>query len=236
MAREIRISIGDDEVFERMKRRKQALDLSWEEVLHRGLRHVPEDPHDPYAAPGPRGPPSPPDPHGHHGHHDYDEFESFGRGMESFGEDLARQIRAQVSGSLRESMRALATEAGGWVDEFDHEIDSLAAAEDAVLSFAFLPDEPANRVPLRVDLRTGAEGLEVDVVSVRRGKGVTGTNRFDAGARKEITGHLARGETALLALGDGEETYAVVPLLSWDRDAEGRPTVSDVEITEVRLE
>ena len=38
MAREIRVTIDDDEVFERMRARKRELDLSWEEVLHRGLR------------------------------------------------------------------------------------------------------------------------------------------------------------------------------------------------------
>jgi len=51
MAREVRITIDDDEVFERMKARKGALDLSWEEVLHRGLREVPGE------HPGEPGPP-----------------------------------------------------------------------------------------------------------------------------------------------------------------------------------
>jgi|GEM_PF-982189 len=52
MAREVRITIDDDEVFERMKARKGALDLSWEEVLHRGLREVPGERPDDRGAPG----------------------------------------------------------------------------------------------------------------------------------------------------------------------------------------
>ncbi|MFC5972183.1 hypothetical protein ACFPYI_12655 [Halomarina salina] len=47
MSRQIRISIEDDEVFERLKRRKDALDLSWEDVLRRGLRDSSEPPRGP---------------------------------------------------------------------------------------------------------------------------------------------------------------------------------------------
>ena len=60
MAREVRITIDDDEVFERMKARKGALDLSWEEVLHRGLREIPGE------HPGESGTPSEPQGPGQH--------------------------------------------------------------------------------------------------------------------------------------------------------------------------
>lgn len=38
MSPDIRISISDDETFERLKRRKNELDLSWKEVVLRGLK------------------------------------------------------------------------------------------------------------------------------------------------------------------------------------------------------
>ena len=50
MSREIRITIEDDEVFERMRYRKDELDLSWEEVLRRGLTEVTDIPRPPGAS------------------------------------------------------------------------------------------------------------------------------------------------------------------------------------------
>jgi len=115
------------------------------------------------------------------------------------------------------------------------EIDRLEDAEDAVLSFPFLSDEHA-RVPLRVNLRTSADGLSVEVVAVRRGKSTAETNRFADDQRAEINRWLADGNTVRLELQNGTEAYDVVPALSWGRNDDGTPTVTEVEITEVRFE
>lgn len=219
MAREIRITIDDDEVFERLRRRKRQLDLSWEEALRRGLRE--------------RGRP---------GAH----VSVNAGGATPFDPDFGERIKRSVARSLQESLADLGEE---WAPEpheppepaepagdreLDVEIDRLADAEDAVLGFDFLDSEGA-AVPLRVDLRTTADGLEVDVVAVRRGKGTEGTNEFAQGDRKAVASRLAGGGTATLEVGPGE-TYAVTPELSWARDGEGRPTVSEVDVAEVHLE
>ncbi len=115
------------------------------------------------------------------------------------------------------------------------EIDRLEDAEDAVLSFPFLSDERA-RVPLRVNLRTSADGLSVEVVAVRRGKSTAETNRFADDQRAEINRWLAEGKTVRLELQNGTEAYDVVPVLSWGRADDGTPTVTDAEIVEVRFD
>ena len=228
MSREIRITIDDDEVFERMRRRKDELDLSWEEVLRRGLGRSDErgSGHGPrHGSPGPgRGPRHP---------HEHEEFGVSKRGPggwnpfdPDFGRKLSEHIQQSVQGSL-----PFETDLG-----LEAEIGELEDAEDAVLAFPFLADDPSNQVPMRVNLRTSSEGLDVEVVAVRRGKDVAEMNRFDSGARATVTKRLAAGEPAALRLRDGEEEYAVFPSLSWSRDADGRPTVSEVEIESVEIE
>lgn len=216
MAREIRITVDDDEVFERLRRRKRELDLSWEEALRRGLREG--------GRPGPAG-------HGPAG------------AATPFDPDFGERIKRNVARSLQESLADLGGEwqpeppeprEPGGDRELDAEIDRLADAEDAVLAFPFLDSEGAE-VPLRVDLRTTSGGMAVDVVAIRRGKGTEGSNRFERGDRKAVASRLAGGETATLRVGPGER-YAVTPELSWARDGEGRPTVSDAEIVAVHLE
>jgi len=224
MAREVRITIDDDEVFERMKARKRELDLSWEEVLHRGLRETPEPPE----------PPEPPDSpeFGARDRRGAGRAESGrGQGGESIG-DIADQFRSQLREQVQESVReSMASSLG---TDIDREVDELAAAEDAVLRFPFLDDDrSAYRVPLRVDLQTSRAGLAVDVVAVRQGKSVRDYNRFDRAARQTINERLARGDTARLAFADGAESYDVAPVLSWTRSDDGSPTVGDVEIDEV---
>lgn len=232
MAREVRITVDDDEVFERMKRRKQELDLSWEEVLHRGLR-PPETPPEPDPDPvwseggWSPGPDSPPGSQHHPGP---------GQQGEPLGDvvdEFRRQVKDQVTNSLRASMQGM-QEAN---EELEREMGALAEAEDATLTFTGL-DDPAHTVPLRVNQRTSRAGLEVDVVAVRQGKSVQGTNQFDRSARKELNTSLARGEPATLRFEDGsdDESYRVYPVLSWGKDDAGRPTVTEVEIDDVVLD
>ena len=105
MAREIRISIDDDEVFERMKARKRDLDLSWEEVLYRGLR---EGSADGGGAAGSAGEQQ------YGSHAPADAGPGHGRGHEDpwdrWAEDLEASIRRKVSESLRSSFGAAGIE------------------------------------------------------------------------------------------------------------------------------
>ena len=233
MSREIRITIDDDEVFERMRRRKDELDLSWEEVLRRGLSGGNER-----GRTRGRGPTSPPGPGGSGPRHPHgpDEFGTSERGSgggwnpfdPEFGQKLSEHIQQSLQGSL-----PFEAEFGGTLEA---EIGQLEDAEDAVLAFPFLDDDSGNQVPLRVNLRTSSEGLDVEVVAVRRGKDVAEMNRFGADGRAAVTKRLAAGEPAALRLRDGAEEYAVFPSLSWSRDTDGRPTVSDVEIESVEID
>ena len=243
MAREVRISIDDDEVFERMKARKRELDCSWEEVLHRGLREFPE-----------AGPPVE-EPHAARGSGGYDEYGHDDPGFEPPGVGAAErrrgrrrggreppvegigdvvdqfqsQLREQIQGQLQESLESSIGSMGG----IEREVDELQAAEDAVLRFEFLPDEgPDNQVPLRVTMQTGTDGLDVDVVAVRRGKSAQEMNRFSRDERQRINVELARGANGVLSF-DGDESYDVAPVLSWTRDRDGRPIVDDVAIDRV---
>lgn len=245
MGREIRVTIDDDEVFERMKARKRELDLSWEEVLHRGLRRE-ESPdegagrreraareregrgrrrqrrarddgrrHGSHSA-GAADPSSPADPLNDPG---------------QFADDLKRQIRGQVLESLQSSL-------GAEEDPLESEMSSLEAAEDAVLAFDFLGEaasEEANQVPLRVVLEASTDGLAIDVVAVRQGKSVAGMNAFDPAVRRQVIEGLATGETATLRIEAGEESYQVAPSLSWSR-TNGTPTVTEVAIEEVQFD
>ncbi|MFB6095367.1 MAG: hypothetical protein ABEJ71_02805 [Halodesulfurarchaeum sp.] len=251
MAREIRISIDDEEVFERMKARKRELDLSWEEVLYRGLRVGGPPGSDtqrgegagaagsgPFAAgegspgaggSGPGGSDAPP---------------GFRRGAgttdprgskdpwDTLAESIEEQVQERVYDALRSSVGVMGVDVPP-EPGLEEEVETLQSAEDATLRFPFLDDDPASRVPLRVNLRTSSGGLDVDVVAVREGKGVSDLNDFDGPTRARITEALATGETALLTLADGAERYRVVPVLSWGRRADGTPRVTDVEIQEV---
>jgi len=241
MGREIRVTIDDDEVFERMKARKRELDLSWEEVLHRGLRR--EEPelgdgaygHDQHARSHER----------HAREHDrrrkqHGRGQGLGPGEQpadplqdpgQFADDLKRQIQGQVLASLQSSI-------GPEDDPLETEMSSLEAAEDAVLAFDFLAEaaaERSNQVPLRVELEASTGGLSIDVVAVRQGKGVSGMNAFDPAVRQRVIEGLATGETATLRIAAGEESYRVAPSLSWSR-TNGTPTVSDVAIEEVQFD
>jgi hypothetical protein len=246
MAREIRISVDDDEVFERMKRRKADLDLTWEEVLQRGLRpETPEEPRGPEDhgardATGDADPLGEFDPFGddpQHGRsHDRGSRSGAHRGRSpSDGGPLAHladRLREQVQSEVRESLRDSMGAMGG---DLDREMRDLQDAEDAVLSFDVLEDDARYHVPLRVRMETSRDGLDVDVVAVREGKSARGTNRFDREARRAVNEHLATGGTATLAFGtDGDrETYRVAPVCSWRRSDDGTPRVADVEIHEV---
>ena len=237
MGREVRITIDDDEVFERMKRRKRGLDLSWEEVLRRGLEHRDE------GGEQVRGEPWPDEESG-----GWDE--AGGRGghggrhppLSPFDDDFERRLRERIEGSVRRSMPDFGFGPGFDApeppdpprsrDPLGADIDRLEDAEDAVLSFDFL-DDAESAVPLRVNLRTSRSGLDVEVVAVRRGKGARERNRFGEGARKTIAERLVAGDGATLRTEDDDEEYRVFPVLSWTRDGAGHPTVADVEIEEV---
>lgn len=227
MGREIRISIDDDEVFERMKARKRELDLSWEEVLHRGLRRSEHADHGGH-------------PRGHDGHagHPYQAplRDPIGD-PRGFAEDLKRQIQGQVRASLHSSLDPFSWDEPG-TDPLDSDVTTLESAEDAVLRFEFLGDaahDRRNQVPLRVTLEASADGLAVDVVAVRQGKTVTDMNAFEPATRRRIVERMAAGERATLSLADGEEWYPITPVLDWSR-ADGTPTVADVTIEEVHVD
>ncbi len=238
MGREVRITIDDDEVFERMKRRKHELDLSWEDVLHRGLRRTPErSPTDSaFESPRPttesagrrssrtgnRGP-----------HHDHSHADHWDR----FADSVEAQVQSKVYNALRDTFGAAGIDVPSPPTELgvDPEMAHLSNAEDAVLRFEFLPDEPAYQVPLRVNLETSADGLAVEVVAVREGKSVRDMNHFDPQARRVVTTSLAEGKPAVLLFDDGAEDYPVEPALSWGRDEAGRPAVTRVRIEAVRL-
>jgi hypothetical protein len=276
MAREIRITIDDDEIFERMKRRKDELDLSWEEVLRRGLdrdesesgnpgsanpgsasepgasgrhgtpgrqgtsghhgTHGPHSSHSSHASS--RGSHSSRDSHPSHGHRDTHASASEGNRRDPgdwnpFAPDFGRKLSEHITRSVAESVPGGEEFVSGSLED---EIDQLEDAEDAVLAFPFLDDDPDNQVPLRVNLRTSAGGLDVEVVAVRRGKDASSMNRFAGDARGTVTRKLAAGEPAVLRMGNGGEEYPVLPTLSWSRDRDGRPTVTEVEILDVRLD
>lgn len=240
MSREIRITVADDEVFERMRRRKDRLDLSWEEALRRGLS---EDGADAARTDA-----------------NLDPFD------ENFGEQLRERIRSRartdaggeearnrgassdagrrgfdpfdpddIGTFVRDQIQAAVsgTPTGG--DSLDSELDELAEAEDAMLTFPFLEGSDA-AVPLRVTLRTTGDGLDVEVVTVRRGADTAARNQFPGDSRQRVAAALAEGETATLSLQDGAETYAVVPSLAWDRTEDGTPTVGEVTVEQVVLE
>jgi hypothetical protein len=227
MSRQIRITVDDDEVFERLKRRKDALDLSWEDALRRGLRDS-------------KQPPRAPDPGDVYQEGDHGPGRDRGgrRGTETgtggaagsdpspfdpdFGERLAERVLSRVGESV-----------SGVADSLDEEIDRLEDAEDAVL---VLGDGEGERVPLRVSLHTGPGGLDVDVVAVRSGKDTEGMNEFADGARAAVARRFAQGETATLELAGGEETYDVRPELEWARGDDGTPAVTDVAVREVVFE
>jgi hypothetical protein len=241
MTREIRITIDDDEIFERMKRRKRHLDLSWEEVLHRGLRREPEEGQGRESAsregtpwvertPGGRDPSG----SGQGGGWSGDPLQT-----DEFVEEMKRGVRNQVVNSLQSSLGGLGE------GEFDLEqaMGALQNAEDAVLVCEFLSDGETTDnesfwVPLRVTQQTSRAGLEIEVVAVRSGKSVSHMNHFDRSTRRKVNARLAGGESATLRFTDDatEEEYRVYPVLSWSTDDAGRPTVSSVEIDSVILD
>lgn len=244
MSREIRISIDDDEVFERMRRQKDEMDLSWEEALRRGLAESADNsdrsnqPLDPFAEDfGERlreriHRESVPTTESREGTEPRAGQARSGSGRQRSGFDpfdpnsIGDFVRRQVAAAVPDDA------IGG--PTLDSELDRLAEAEDAQLTFPFLESEDA-AIPLRVTLQTTGEGLDVEVVAVRRGKDTEAANRFPAEARQRIATALADGETATLSLQNGAETYDVVPTLSWDRTDNGTPTVGDVTIEDVVL-
>lgn len=295
MSREVRISIDDDEVFERMKQRKHELDLSWEEVLHRGLRREPDtgaerddrqradrrranrqggDASGATSSPGHPGPAGDDGRHsrsGRRGHagssrsrdrsdapdhveayQDHvdayqDHVDAYQNHVDEYYDDqwdrFADSVEAQVQNKVYNALRNTFGAAGIDVPEppkpphggLDREMQDLSNAEDAVLSFDFLDDDPAYQIPLRVNLQTSVDGLDVEVVAVRQGKSVRDMNRFDSEARLAVTKRLAQGAPAILRFDDGAEGYEVEPVIRWERDESGRPTVTAVDIDAVRL-
>jgi len=225
VSRQIRITVDDDEVFERLKRRKDALDLSWEDALRRGLR----DSKQPPSAPDPgevrqeRDPGPGRDRTGKHG---AEAGRDAGGDPSPFDPDFGERLAERVLSRVGESVSGVA-------DSLDEEIDRLEDAEDAVL---VLGDRDGERVPLRVSLHTGPGGLDVDVVAVRSGKDTDGMNEFADGARAAVARRFAQGETATLELAGGEETYDVRPDLEWARGDDGTPAVTAVSVREVVFE
>ncbi|KZN24799.1 hypothetical protein A4G99_10745 [Haladaptatus sp. R4] len=238
MSRNIRITIDDDEVFERLKHRKRELDLSWEEALRRGLERGPHDDERRGARRGgghKRGRTHARQMHDQR-HHRHRGRERHGKGHPSpFDPDFGEQLRRGIEESVQESMHSVEESVNAVREGLGTEIDRLEDAEDAVLAFPFLSDERA-QVPLRVNLRTSADGLSVEVVAVRRGKNTAETNRFADDHRAEINRWLADGRTVRLELQNGTEAYDVVPSLSWGRADDDTPIVTEVEIVEVRFD
>lgn len=237
MSRQVRITIDDDEVFERLKRRKDALDLSWEDALRRGLRDSAEPPRGPQHTPDSRERRESPSTGGHAdretGRSDQ-QRESPGPFDSDFGEQIARRVLNSVNESIPGAVSGAGTGAGSTTDApLDAEIDRLEDAEDAVL---VLGDSEGERVPLRVALHTGPDGLDVEVVAVRSGKGTEAMNRFTDGARADVARRFAEGDTATLELVGGEEVYDVRPDLTWARGSDGTPTVTDVAVRDVVFE
>jgi hypothetical protein len=226
VSRQIRITVDDDEVFERLKRRKDALDLSWEDALRRGLRDSKQPPRAP--DPGEVGRESDPGQGRDRARRRGAQAGSDAAGSDpppfdpDFGERLAERVLSRVGESV-----------SGVADSLDEEIDRLEDAEDAVL---VLGDADGERVPLRVALHTGPSGLDVDVVAVRSGKDTEDMNEFADGARAAVARRFAQGETATLELAGGEETYDVRPELEWARGDDGTPAVTDVAVREVVFE
>lgn len=218
MAREVRITVDDDEVFERMKRRKRELDLSWEDVLHRGLWAETD--------------------RGAHDWRHYSEQYATGTPGDEFGDRLERQIKQRVEDSLSRAFgfeEAHREPTPPQESGYEAQVESLASAEDAVLVFPFLPDDASYSVPLRVELEMGAGEVSVEVVTVRQGKSVEEMNSFDRSARKRIAEEMATGTPVVLELGGGAEQYQVTPVLTWSRDDLDEPIVAHVEIQDVLL-
>jgi hypothetical protein len=219
MAREVRITINDDEVFERMKRTKKELDLSWKEVLHRGLQ-IDDSP--------------PPPGRGRSIQEGQDHSHSSIE--DDFGDRIERHVKERIEASLENALGVETYERdspGQPPSDYEEEVESLENAEDATLIFPFLEDVPRYQVPLRVGLEMRAGGVDIDVVTVRQGKSVTDMNSFDRGARHRIAEELATGSSVRLELGDGVEAYEVTPILTWSRDSQGDPIVNGVEIEDV---
>ena len=226
MSRQIRISIDDDEVFERLKRRKDVLDLSWEDALRRGLRDSPEPPRGSHA------------PRQSSTHTEYRPDAAGNRRRRAhrsrepdapspFDDDFGEQITRRVLASVRDSVP-------GFVGEsLDDELGRLEDAENAEL---VLGDSEGERVPLRVTLYTGPEGLDIEVVTVRSGKGTEAMNQFVDGSRGRVAERFARGETAVLELDASGESYDVHPNLTWARGPSGHPVVADVAVKKVVFE
>ena len=234
MSREIRISIDDDEVFERLKRRKDALDLSWEDALRRGLREGIESQSAAKSRPergrygsghrrearggrGRGGPDSEENARGRRGRRER---------ASPFDPDFGEQIARSVVSSVNESIPGVDV-------TLEDEIGRLEEAEDATL---ILGEGEGERVPLRVALHTGPGGLDVEVIAVRSGKGTEDLNRFEDGARADVARRFAEGDTATLEIEGSEETYEVRPELTWVRGSGGAPTVTEVDIHEVVFE
>lgn len=198
MSREIRITIADDEVFEVMKQRKEALELSWEEVLHRGLR----------------------------GRTPVEQLKQASLPLEQLGvnDPPLRQVVDDI-----DQMQ----QPGVSTDSYQAEVERVQEAENALLRFDFFDGAGRYSVPLRVLVKTTPDGLDVDVVSLRRGKDVSGYNWFNDEDRRTIAQKLSNDGKAVLYIEDGREEYEVQPSLTWNRNDSNQLVISDVEIQDV---
>lgn len=152
---EVRVSFDDPEVFNLLSERKEELDLSWQEVIFRGL---------------------------------------------------------QKEGA----------------PDIEEEVDRLESAEDAVLDFDFF-DSTEKRVPVRIRLKTGPNGYEVDRVDIRRGKDVEMMNRFKSHDRDKIAEKLKDRDATNLVFRADKTSYNVEVVLSWGRDEHGRCIVIAID-------
>jgi hypothetical protein len=226
MAREIRISIDDDEVFERMKRRKSELGLTWHEVLQRGLSVGDTD--------DSRARRDTESAYGRHSGRSRDP-------MDEIGDTIEREVKKRVYKSLSNSFDISPSDmdvpessepSDPFSDADDESMETLQSAEDGELVFPFLEDGLAYRIPLRINVEMETGGIDIEVVAVRQSKSVAEMNTFDRGARRQIAEALASGSAARLVLEPDVEEYQVTPKLHWSR-ADGAPIVTDVEIDQV---
>lgn len=198
----------EEEAFRRLKQRKEQLDLSWRDVILRGLEEKPST-RDLRAG-------------------RLLAKQWFGEGMDNqpSGEGITATVQdtdpnARVAQELERAVDSF--ESGG---DLETEIENLESGDDAILSLPGTDTE----IPLRVRLKTTNEGLEAGLVAVRD---IPGRNQFKESDRATTSESLAEGEPAILEIGQIDEVrYEVTPSIEWSRDDSGMLTATDVDIKE----